>query len=111
MMATPVMFPPGRARFETNPAAIGSPAGAMTIGMVCVALLAALTARALVQTITLGHRIEHALKVSWRRSDHPQDLGGRRLLLQGLAQVPIPILKLLEQRTFSIAMTAWSAKV
>jgi hypothetical protein len=27
MMATPVMFPPGRARFETNPAAIGSPAG------------------------------------------------------------------------------------
>ena len=41
---TPVMFPPGRARVETNPLATGSPAGAITMGISLVARLAATTA-------------------------------------------------------------------
>ena len=37
----PVMLPPGRARLATSPAATASPTGAMTIGIVVVACLAA----------------------------------------------------------------------
>ena len=40
----PVTFPPGRARLSIKPDCKGAPAGAMTIGIVCVAPMAALTA-------------------------------------------------------------------
>src|SRR5215470_15984053 len=49
----PVMLPPGRARLATNPVATGSPAEAMTIGIVCVALFAACTAGVNSATMTL----------------------------------------------------------
>src|SRR5439155_4047807 len=41
MLVGPVMFPPGRARLATNPLPTGSPALAMTMGMVLVARWAA----------------------------------------------------------------------
>ena len=56
-----------------------------------------------------------ASKTGWRsvgeRLITREDLRGRRLLLQRLCQLAVPRLELREQRTFSIAMTAWSAKV
>ena len=39
-----MMFPPGRARLGTIPVPTGSPVPARTMGMACVALLAAITA-------------------------------------------------------------------
>src|SRR3989440_9215896 len=39
--AKPVTFPPGRGRLATSPVPIGSPVSAMTIGISCVACLAA----------------------------------------------------------------------
>ena len=51
-----------------------------------------------------GDRVEHRLHVGRRAADDLQDLGGRRLLLERL-------LVSLNSRTFSIAITAWSAKV
>src|SRR5262245_48246626 len=39
---TPVTFPPGRARLATSPVPTGSPTGAMTIGISCVAFFAAI---------------------------------------------------------------------
>ena len=43
--------------------------------------------------------------------DDPQDLAGRRLLLQGLGEIAVARLELRNRRTFSMAMTAWSANV
>jgi hypothetical protein len=40
----PVTFPPGRAKLSIRPCCKGAPAGAMTIGIVRVAAMAALTA-------------------------------------------------------------------
>src|SRR5689334_2554703 len=48
----PVMLPPGRARLATKPVATGAPAGAMTMGIVPVASLAAWTAGVKIATIT-----------------------------------------------------------
>ena len=45
----------------------------------------------------LGHRVHDRLEIGRRAGDHPQDLGGRRLLLQGLRQLAVPHLQLLEQ--------------
>ena len=44
MRLSPVMFPPGRARLATSPLPNGSPAAVMTMGIVAVALLAAMGA-------------------------------------------------------------------
>ena len=55
---------------------------------------------------------KHRLDVGRRARDHAQDLAGRRLLLERLGQrrgcAPRSSLN---SRTFSIAITAWSAKV
>ena len=40
MLVNPVMFPPGRARLSTSPAATGSPTLKKTMGIVLVAFLA-----------------------------------------------------------------------
>jgi hypothetical protein len=52
----PVIFPPGCARLATNPAATGSAAPAMTIGIVSVACLAAWIAAGTPATMTLTLR-------------------------------------------------------
>jgi hypothetical protein len=52
----------------------------------------------------LHDRVEHRLRVGDRAADDAQDLRGRRLPLERF-------LGLVESRTFSIAITAWSAKV
>ena len=44
MVVNPVMFPPGRGRLSTRPAAIGSVTSIKTIGIVLVAFLAATAA-------------------------------------------------------------------
>ena len=49
--------------------------------------------------------VEDRLDVGRRARDHPQDLGRGRLLLQRLFR------SRLNRRTFSMAMTAWAAKV
>ncbi len=46
---------------------------------------------------TLRDRVEHRLDVGRRARDDAQDLGGRRLLLQGLGEVGVPGLELAEQ--------------
>ena len=50
-------------------------------------------------------RLEHRLHVALRLADHAQDLAGRGLLLEALP------CSSLNSRVFSIAITAWSAKV
>ena len=59
----------------------------------------------------LDDGIEHRLHVRRRAADDAEHLGRCRLMLQGLAQFCIALLNSLNSRTFSIAMTAWSAKV
>ena len=55
--------------------------------------------------------VEHRLDIGRRTRDHPQDPRRRRLLLERLRQLSVSTLQLLNSRTFSIAMTAWAAKV
>jgi hypothetical protein len=50
----PVVLPPGRERFETNPAPIGSPLTSMTMGIVRVACWAARRAEGPRATMTCG---------------------------------------------------------
>ena len=50
------------------------------------------------------HRIQHRLDIRRRAGDDAQNFTRRRLLLQRL-------LEFLNSRTFSMAITAWSAKV
>ncbi len=52
--ATPVTFPPGRARLATSPVSMGLPAGAMTIGIAVVAAFAARAAGVNWATIARG---------------------------------------------------------
>ena len=59
----------------------------------------------------LDDGVEDRLHVRRRAADDAKHLGRRCLMLQRLAQFRIALLDLLEQRTFSMAMTAWSAKV
>ena len=61
----------------------------------------------------LDDGVEDGLEVGRRARDDPQDLGRRRLLLQRLGQLRVvrASSQLLNSRTFSMAMTAWSAKV
>ena len=59
----------------------------------------------------LDDGVEDRLHVRRRAADDAEHLGRCRLMLQGLAQFCIALSELLNRRTFSIAMTAWSAKV
>ena len=59
----------------------------------------------------LDDGIEHRLHVRGRAADDAEHLGRRRLMLQGLAQFCVALLSSLNSRTFSMAITAWSAKV
>ena len=59
----------------------------------------------------LDDGVEHRLHVSGRAADDAEHLGRCRLMLQRLAQFRIALLNSLNSRTFSMAMTAWSAKV
>jgi hypothetical protein len=52
----PVMFPPGRARLATRPVPTGSPAKAITMGMVDVARLAAVTDGVYAAMMTSGFK-------------------------------------------------------
>ena len=52
----------------------------------------------------LSHRVQNWLHISWGASDNAQDFTSCGLLLQDS-------LSFWNSRTFSIAMTAWSAKV
>ena len=45
----------------------------------------------------LGHRVEHRLDVGRRAADHPEDVGGGRLLLERDPQLGVARLQLLEQ--------------
>ena len=59
----------------------------------------------------LDNGVEHRLHVGRRAADDAEHLGRCGLMLQGLAQFCVAFLDFFEQPTFSMAMTAWSAKV
>ena len=59
----------------------------------------------------LDDGVEDRLHVRGRAADDAEHLGGRGLMLQCLAQFCVALLSSLNSRTFSIAITAWSAKV
>ena len=59
----------------------------------------------------LDDGVENRLHVRRRAADDAEHLGRCRLMLQGLAQFRVALLNSLNSRTFSMAMTAWSAKV
>ena len=63
-------------------------------------------------------RVKHGLDVGWRAADHPEDLARGGLLLQRLGHLRVGLVSArffssssVNSRTFSIAITAWSAKV
>ena len=62
-------------------------------------------------TRRLGQRIEHRLQIERRAADNLQHVGGRGLLLQRLVRSRVFACTSLNSRTFSMAITAWSAKV
>ena len=59
----------------------------------------------------LGNGVQHRLKIRRRAGDDTQDLTRRGLLLQRLGEVAVAPSSSLNSRTFSMAITAWSAKV
>ena len=60
----------------------------------------------------LGDRVQHLLQVGGRAADRRQHLAGGRLLLQGLRAVSrLRSCSSVNSRAFSMAITAWSAKV
>ena len=59
----------------------------------------------------LCQRIEHGLQIERRAADDLENVGGGDLLLQRRRKFSRTLLLDLEQPTFSIAITAWSAKV
>ena len=60
----------------------------------------------------LAHdRVEHRLDVRLRAADDAQDVAGGGLRVQRRGELAVARLQLGESRTFSIAITAWSAKV
>ena len=67
-LESPVTLPPGRARLATRPAPTGSPAFAITMGMVVVALLAANAAAVPATTIRSTLRRTRSAASSGRRS-------------------------------------------
>ena len=59
----------------------------------------------------LNDGVEHRLHVRGRAADDAEHLGGRCLVLQSFAQLCVALPSSWNKRTFSMAMTAWSAKV
>ena len=59
----------------------------------------------------LDDGVEHRLHVRRRAADDTEHSARCRLMLQRLAQFRVALLSSLNSRTFSIAITAWSAKV
>ena len=59
----------------------------------------------------LDQRIEHRLQIERRAADDLEHVGGRGLLLQRFAEIAVRACTSSNSRTFSIAITAWSAKV
>ena len=59
----------------------------------------------------IDERLEHRLKIEGGPPDHLEELGRRRLLLQGDPQLALRACSSVNSRTFSMAMTAWSVKV
>ena len=59
----------------------------------------------------LDEGVEHRLQIEGRAADDLEHVGGGGLLLQRFAQIVCALLARLNSRTFSIAITAWSAKV
>lgn len=68
---TPVTLYPGRARLTMNPLATGSPAGAMTIGIVLVAFFEACTAGEGMATMTSTLRRASSIAKASTRSRWP----------------------------------------
>ena len=58
----------------------------------------------------LQHRVEHRLQLAGRAGDDLQHLARRGLLLQRLAEIVRALAQFLQQRVFSMAMTACAAK-
>ena len=56
-------------------------------------------------------RVEHRLQIEGRAADDLEHLGGGGLLLQQLGSSRVRTCTSSNSRTFSIAITAWSAKV
>ena len=59
----------------------------------------------------LDNGVKDRLHVRGRAADDAEHLGCCGLMLQGLAQFRVALIDSLNSRTFSMAMTAWSAKV
>ena len=59
----------------------------------------------------LQHGFKHRLKIAGRAADDLEHLRGRRLLLQRLGEFARALLLGSNSRVFSMAITAWSAKV
>ena len=59
----------------------------------------------------LDDGVEHRLHVCRRPADDAEHLGCCRLMLESFAQFCIALAEFFEQRTFSMAITAWLAKV
>ena len=57
------------------------------------------------------HGLEHRLQLAGRAGDDLQHLGGCGLLLQRLGSSRVRACTSSNSRTFSMAITAWSAKV
>ena len=72
---TPVTFPSGRARLATSPAATGSPALTMTMGIVLVALFAANADKVEATTITSTLSWTSSAASSGQRSGFPLKTG------------------------------------
>ena len=56
-------------------------------------------------------RIEYGLQIEGRAADDLEHVGGGGLLLQRLAQLAVRACTSSNSRVFSMAITAWSAKV
>ena len=59
----------------------------------------------------LQHGCKHRLKIAGRAADDLEHLRRRCLLLQGSVRSRVRCCSASNSRTFSMAMTAWSAKV
>ena len=59
----------------------------------------------------LADPLEYRLNVGRRGRDHTENLRCRRLLIERRREITVPCCSSENNRTFSIAMTAWSAKV
>ena len=63
------------------------------------------------RTADSAQRVEHRLQIEGRAADHLEHVGGGGLLLQRLASSSVRAFTSSNRRTFSMAITAWSANV